>query len=170
MTIKGEQLIAWSEMLGGAIGLVVLLPIAAYEHVVPLSAIYYVSSALGFVLSIVAGWRLFRRQVGGRELSLVVQVLQVLQVTALGWSIQYAAGLQVLVKIERGMFMVSPGANAGMWFGPTYSPLPWMVAVNLFALWASVHLVRALRRANMMVGPMPEVTGTLTPPSPMRPA
>jgi predicted membrane protein len=152
MNETGELLIAWSEFLGGVVGLLVLLPIAAIQRVAPLGPAYYLGAGLGFIFAIIAGWRLLRRQSLGRELSLIVQLLQVVQITALGWIVQYATGLQVLVKVRPDMFQVSPGVNAAVWFGPTLVPVPWVIGINLFALWASIHLARKLATKRVLAG------------------
>jgi hypothetical protein len=140
MRAKPYQIIAWSELAGGTAGVAVLLPIAAFQNVARLGAGYYVQAATGFLFAAWAGWRLLQRKPLGRELSLAVQLLQIVQITAAGWMVQYATGLQVLVKTGPGLFQVSPGVNAAVWLGPTIVPVDWQIAVNLFALWASIYL------------------------------
>src|SRR4051794_3618568 len=90
MRAKPYQIIAWSQLAGGAAGIAVLLPLAAFQNVAPLGAGYYVQAAAGFLFAAWAGWKLLRRKPLGRELSLVVQLLQIAQVTAAGWMLQYA--------------------------------------------------------------------------------
>src|SRR6476619_51501 len=140
MRLKPNQIIAWSELGGGIAGIAVLLPIAAFQNVARLGVGYYVQATAGFLLAAWAGWRLLRNEALGRELSLTVQLLQVVQLTAAGWMLQYATGLQLLVKTGPGLFQVSPGVNAAVWFGPTLVPADWQIAVNLFALWTSIYL------------------------------
>jgi hypothetical protein len=140
MKAKPYQIIAWSQLGGGIAGVVVLLPTIAFQNVARLGAAYYVLATTGFLFAAWAGWLLLRKKALGRELSLAVQVLQIVQITAAGWMVQYATGLQVLVKTGPGLFQVSPGVNAAVWFGPTILPVDWQIAVNLFALWASIYL------------------------------
>lgn len=136
MMRKSLQIVAWSELLGGAAGLFVLLPIAALQHVASLGPGYYVIAVAGFSVAIAAGWGLLRHRPLGRPLSLVVQSLQVVQCIAGSWMIQYATGVQVLLKLRSGNFQFSPGVNAAIWFGPTLVPAEWMIGLNLYALWA----------------------------------
>lgn len=140
MSAKPYQVIAWSQMCGGIIGAAILLPIAALQRVAPVGVAYYLPAAGAFLVAAWAGWRLLYKQAFGRELSLAVQLLQVVQLTAAGWMFQYVTGLQVLVKVGARLFQVSPGVNSAVWFGPTLVPVDWQVTVNFFALWASVQL------------------------------
>src|SRR4051794_36134418 len=103
MSRKWDKLVAWPELLGGIVGLLILLPIAAIQMRGVLTPRYYVGAGLGFLLAAIAGWRLLRDKQFGRELSLVVQILQVVQVTATGWMFKYVTGLQVLVRIGRSL-------------------------------------------------------------------
>jgi glucose dehydrogenase len=144
MNRKWDQLIAWSELLGGLAGLVVLLPVTAIQRVALLGPMYYLGAGLGFLAALVAGVLLLRRKQFGRELSLVVQLLQVVQLTALGWKIQYATGIQALIKIGPGTFQLSPGVNAAVWFAPPLVPAHWAIGVNMFALWAAIYLARGI--------------------------
>jgi hypothetical protein len=144
MNRKWDQLIAWSELLGGLTGLVVLLPVAAIQRVASLGPMYYLGAGLGFLAAMVAGVLLLKRKQFGREFSLVVQLLQVVQLTALGWMVQYATGIQVLVKIGPGTFQLSPGVNAAVWLAPTLVPVHWAIGVNMFALWAAIYLARGI--------------------------
>ena len=137
---KWDRLIAWSELLGGLAGLVVLLPVAAIQRVASLGPIYYLGAGLGFLVASVAGVLLLRRKPFGRELSLVVQLLQVVQLTGFGWMIHYATGIQVLIKMGPGTFQLSPGVNAAVWLAPTLIPADWTIGVNMFALWAAIYL------------------------------
>ena len=144
MNRKWDRLIAWSELLGGLAGLVVLLPVAAIQRVASLGPMYYLGAGLGFLAASVAGVLLLRRKQFGRELSLVVQLLQVVQLTALGWMIHYATGIQALIKIGPGTFQLSPGVNAAVWFAPTLVPAHWTIGVNMFALWAAIYLASGI--------------------------
>ena len=145
-----KLLVAWSELLGGAVGLLVLLPITASQKL-GLAPLYYVGAGTAFLLASVAGWLLLKNQKLGYKLSLLVQLLQVVQIVVSSWEFQYATGLQVLLRIDTTGFEFSPGVNAAVWLGPTLVPSPSMVAINLFALWASIFLARQLttRRAQL---------------------
>ncbi|HEY5021720.1 MAG TPA: hypothetical protein VII30_04445, partial [Gemmatimonadaceae bacterium] len=129
---------------GGLVGLVVLLPLAAIQRVALLGPMYYLGAGLGFLGALVAGVLLLRRKQLGRELSLVVQLLQVVQLTALGWMIHYATGIQALIKIGPGTFQLSPGVNAAVWFAPTLVPAHWAIGINMFALWAAIYLATGI--------------------------
>jgi hypothetical protein len=142
MTRKWDRVVAWPELLGGTVGLVVLLPLATIQMRGVLTPTYYVGAGLGFLLAAIAGWRLLRGKQFGRELSLAVQILQVVQVTATGWMFKYVTGLQVLVRIGRSLVEFSPGVNAGVWLGPTLVPVAPSIGINLFALWATIYLAR----------------------------
>ena len=170
MVEKGNQIIGWSELLGGAAGLLVLLPIAAIQRRVPLGVMYYVGSGVGFVFASLAGWRLLTGRPGGHELSLIVQLLQIVQLTAFGWAFQYAVGLQMLLKAGRGLFEVSPGVNATVWLGPTLVPAPSSIVINVFAIWASIYLGRALTRSRAFSTGAATVVPDPTPPSTIGPA
>jgi hypothetical protein len=76
MNVKWKLIIAWSEFLGGLVGLVVLLPVTAMQRVTSIGPIYYLGAGLGFLVAGVAGWKLMRGQPWGLELSFIVQVLQ----------------------------------------------------------------------------------------------
>ena len=144
MNRKWEKLVAWSELLGGVAGILVLLPITAIQRPAALAPIYYVGAGFGFSLAIVAGWRLLKGKTHGRALSVFVQVLQVVQVIANGWMFKYVTGLQLLVKFGLNGVEVSPGVNAAVWLGPTLVPAAPIIGINLFALWASIYLARQL--------------------------
>src|SRR5258708_42503 len=144
MSRKWDKLVAWSELLGGIFGLLILLPVAAIQRGNVLTPIYYIGAGFGFLLAMIAGWRLLRGKPFGRELSVVVQILQVVQIIANGWMFKYVTGLQLVVKIGRSTVEFSPGVNASVWLGPTLAPAASSIGINLFALWATIYLGRQL--------------------------
>jgi hypothetical protein len=144
MSRKWDKLVAWSELLGGTAGLLILLPVAAIQRVAALTPIYFLGAGFGFLFAMIAGWRLLRDKQFGRELSLVVQLLQVVQIVANGWMFKYVTGLQLVLEIDSRGVGFSPGVNATAWLGPTLAPSASIVGINFFALWATIYLARQL--------------------------
>jgi len=171
MNRKWEKLVAWSELLGGIAGLLVLLPLAAIQRPAALTPIYYIGAGFGFLLAIVAGWRLLRGKKFSRELSFLVQLLQVVEIIAKGWMFHYVTGLQLLLMIGPNGVELSPGVNAAVWLGPTLAPSASMIGINLFALWGSIYLARqlAVNRSRLPNGGA-DVTGESTASTSIRPA
>jgi hypothetical protein len=171
MSRKWDKLVAWSELLGGIAGLLILLPIAAIQRGGALTPIYYIGAGFGFLLAMIAGWRLLRGKQFGRELSVVLQILQVVQIIANGWMFKYVTGLQLLLKIGPSGVEFSPGVNAAVWLGPTLAPAPSSIGINLFALWATIYLARqlAVNRLRLPIAD-PDLTAESTSSTSIRPA
>ena len=134
---RWQLLIGWSEVIAG-IGGLLMLPLVAYQNVIHATALYYLGVAVVFGVVAAAGWLLLRGHPLGLKVSRWLQVAQIVQLTAAGFTYQFTAGIQLLLVFGGGHFRFSPGVNAALWLGPTIGDQAFRLGVNLFpiiALW-----------------------------------
>jgi hypothetical protein len=134
---RWQLLIGWSELITG-VGGVLMLPFMASHNAIQASAVYYLVAGVVFTFVGAVGWLLVRGNQFGLQATRWLQVAQILQLTAAGFTYQFAVGLQLLLVFGPGHLRFSPGFNAGLWIGPTIGDQAFRLGVNLFpiiALW-----------------------------------
>ena len=148
MTRKAvEALIGVNEVLGGA--LILAAQASAVRHgLAALPTRYFYLSILVAGMSMWAGWLLIRRKRLGRQLSIVLQALQVFGVASRMFSWRFELGLKVTVEMTASSVMTHWG------FGGLYGVWPWpgapenTLVFNPLALIALLYLVRQSRQVS----------------------
>ena len=109
------KFLAWSELLAGAGGFIILaLFDRAHADQVPWWQIGFTTSFL--TASAIAGFLLIRGEVGGLRLSVLVQALQLIGFS-IGWRYVAAAGLELTPIVSTTGFGVLAGAEGQCVFG-----------------------------------------------------
>jgi hypothetical protein len=145
--------IGWSELLGGIVGYSVL-GITAFQQprlgIPPelrLPLLWYFMGALAFTFTIFAGVQLLRRRPSGIIASTVVQTAQLVQFSVPGAFIyQFVTGIQIMLIVDQTTIHFSPGVRAGFTALPPRVMAPGFAAINLFAVFAMMALLRAQSR------------------------
>ena len=91
-----RKLIAWSEIIGGTLGLLLLAYLTFKTAVLPTAAVI-LPGLSGFLFTIAAGVLLARNTARGRLLSMAVQAVQIPLVSTAAFSFRFQAGPQALV-------------------------------------------------------------------------
>jgi hypothetical protein len=91
-----RKLIAWSEIVGGTLGLLLLAYLTFKTAVLPTAAVI-LPGLSGFLFTIAAGVLLARNTARGRLLSMAVQAVQIPLVSTAAFAFRFQAGPQALV-------------------------------------------------------------------------
>ena len=149
-----RKLIAWSEIIGGTIGLLLLAYLTFKTAVLP-TTVVILPGLSGFLFTIAAGALLMRNTARGRLLSMAVQAVQIPLVSTAAFAFRFQAGPQALVGAwgRESVAYVGFRTDYTLQLSPISEPHGFVV--NLAAVfglvWLAVEAVRQRKRA----GPTP---------------
>jgi hypothetical protein len=133
------KLIGWSEIVGGAAGLLLLGSSVLWPHQ-PLSLLNSGGGGAAFTASALAGLLLLRHHRWGTILTFVAQAAQIFHIQRPDFSFSFFAGPQLMVRVTEGTIQVSAGVDASFWMGSNMDPEPFMFAFNFFPIIAIVYV------------------------------
>lgn len=142
MPAKLRQILAWWQLIFGALALFGLVVGYVFEGGFRSTVARTVFAITVFALSAVAGWRLRRGTADGRRLSLVVQGLQVVLISGPTVVFQFGCGPWIMAYQREGHVGVSPWLGAFAQLGRGTAASPREVSVNLLALAVVILLLR----------------------------
>jgi hypothetical protein len=147
MNIKWWKLIAWLEILGGALGLVFFLAGILKGTVVPLGLLLLIGALVFFSLNVIAGVLLLRNNSIGQVLSILVQAIQIPHLTISTFILRILAGVNIIVGTGVLPTTGKPGAHfsPGVYWTFTVSPISngqFFFGINILSLLALIYLVR----------------------------
>jgi len=105
-----RYLVSLLEILGGISGIALMVYVLAVNHINLAALIVWFITVGIYLLSIIAGVRLFKGKSGGRTASIIVQALQIPKIISPAFIFMFSIGLDFWVNI-----IISPGGdvNAG---------------------------------------------------------
>ena len=138
---KIHKAIAWCQIIGGAAG-IVMLPEVVHQNISGLGVLFYIGWVIAFGLSIVAGLLLVMGRVTGARLSVLVQALQLIHISAWTSELRYVSGPLLALGIsDTGGIGLTYGFEAIFWIGPATREDIVYLAINIFALAALWYLL-----------------------------
>ena len=140
MSPRFRKFLAASEIGGGliVIGLPVLLSFQDY----PVEWWHWILFESFGVLAVAAGRWLWRADPRGRELSTLIQAVQIIQFRTSTLGISAQAGFQFRLLMSEGNFNIGPGFQ-GTFFISMGEGMPWFISINFFSMYALYALLRS---------------------------
>jgi hypothetical protein len=143
---RWRQVLGWSQLLCGALGIVVIPWEAHRMPTIAEPSAYTAGTLIYLGLTTAAGVGLLRRADWGVPLSTCVQLPQVLWLATPSFAFKFVCGVMLLIQLTPGDLSFRAGFEASAWIGRNPGPAAHLYGLNLFPLLALRGLWRLRRQ------------------------